>query len=128
MANRFSQRQSCTICLPIAEEEYRNIMNSWTEIRQWIQRAFQETPELFPANTTALGCFPLTPREVGKTYAQGEQFSAGGLRVARSRLRASCLRVLEFLCRLLKHAYSNSSRQPHTPHHGGHRRSHLAHG
>ena len=50
MANGLARRESCTICLPIAEDEYRNIMNSWPDVRQWIQRCFKETPELFPAN------------------------------------------------------------------------------
>ena len=42
--------ESCTICLPITEDEYRQIMNSWPDVRAWIERCFQETPELFPAN------------------------------------------------------------------------------
>jgi hypothetical protein len=50
MANGLAQRESCTICLPIAEDEYRKIMDSWPDVRQWIQRCFKESPELFPAN------------------------------------------------------------------------------
>jgi hypothetical protein len=44
-----SGRKCWTICLPIAEDHYRSIMNSWPDIRSWLLQAYQETPELFPA-------------------------------------------------------------------------------
>src|SRR5438445_75897 len=38
-----------TICLPIRKDRYLQIINSPTRFRQWLDQAFRETPELFPA-------------------------------------------------------------------------------
>lgn len=38
-----------TICLPISPERYQQIIDSPTLFRQWLDQAFQNTPELFPA-------------------------------------------------------------------------------
>jgi hypothetical protein len=50
MANGLARRKCCTICLPIGEDEYRKIMESWPLVRKWIQRQLQAAPELFPAD------------------------------------------------------------------------------
>lgn len=40
---------SCrTICLPITEERYQQIVNDAQPFRQWLEEAFQRAPELFP--------------------------------------------------------------------------------
>ena len=40
---------SCrTICLPVAEEDYEQIVQDSKRFRQWLDQAFQQTPELFP--------------------------------------------------------------------------------
>lgn len=46
--SRASRRQCSTICLPITEDEYRQIMDSWPKVRDWLDRGYQEMPELFP--------------------------------------------------------------------------------
>jgi hypothetical protein len=43
-----TRRPPCTICLPITEDEYRQIMNSWPRFRLWLQRCHAAMPELFP--------------------------------------------------------------------------------
>lgn len=48
-AAKTAVRKSCTICLPIAEDKYRTIMNSWPDFRSWLLQSYQELPELFPA-------------------------------------------------------------------------------
>jgi len=40
---------SCrTICLPITEETYAEIVNDPRKFRHWLDEAYQQTPELFP--------------------------------------------------------------------------------
>lgn len=46
---RPTEHASPTICLPISEEEYRKIMDSWPDVRRWIEESYSKTPELFPA-------------------------------------------------------------------------------
>ena len=43
-----SSRGYCTICLPIAEEAYRQIVNDPVEFRRTIEDCFRRMPELFP--------------------------------------------------------------------------------
>ncbi len=38
-----------TICLPISKDRYLQLIDSPTLFRQWLDRAFRDTPELFPA-------------------------------------------------------------------------------
>ena len=38
-----------TICLPVSKERYRQVIDSPALFRQWLDEAFQATPELFPA-------------------------------------------------------------------------------
>lgn len=38
-----------TICLPISKERYQHLIDSPTLFRQWLDQAFRDTPELFPA-------------------------------------------------------------------------------
>ena len=47
-SSKASVRESCTICLPITEDEYRQIMGSWTKVREWLERCHRDMPELFP--------------------------------------------------------------------------------
>ena len=47
--SKATTRKSCTICLPISETEYRAIMDSWLEVREWLTESHRKTPELFPA-------------------------------------------------------------------------------
>lgn len=44
------RQQSCTICLPSTEAEYRKIMQGWPKVRSWLQRCYKRMPELFPAD------------------------------------------------------------------------------
>src|SRR3954471_2626948 len=37
-----------TICLPIGQDDYLDLVRSPTKFRHWLDRAFQEAPELFP--------------------------------------------------------------------------------
>jgi hypothetical protein len=39
-----------TICLPIAEETYRRVVNDPVAFRRWIDDCFRDAPELFPAD------------------------------------------------------------------------------
>lgn len=43
-----ARRQSCTICLPISEDEYRQLMDSWPKFRAWLEQSCRAVPELFP--------------------------------------------------------------------------------
>ena len=45
-----SSRGHRTICLPIAEEAYRQIVDDPRAFRRAIDDCFRQTPELFPAN------------------------------------------------------------------------------
>src|SRR3954447_14681682 len=45
-----SSRGHRTICLPIAEEAYRHVVNDPVAFRRWIDDCFREAPELFPAD------------------------------------------------------------------------------
>jgi hypothetical protein len=45
-----SSRGHRTICLPIAEEAYPQVVHDPVAFRRWIDDCFRETPELFPAN------------------------------------------------------------------------------
>jgi hypothetical protein len=45
-----SPRQHRTICLPISEEAYPQIVNDPSEFRRTIDDCFRRMPELFPAN------------------------------------------------------------------------------
>jgi hypothetical protein len=45
-----SSRGHRTICLPIAEEAYLQVVHDPVAFRRWIDDRFRETPELFPAN------------------------------------------------------------------------------
>jgi hypothetical protein len=45
-----SSRGHRTICLPIAEETYRHVVNDPVAFRHWIDDCFRKTPELFPVN------------------------------------------------------------------------------
>src|SRR3954451_11253817 len=38
-----------TICLPIGKDLYEQIIDSPREFRRWLDQAYRETPELFPA-------------------------------------------------------------------------------
>jgi len=51
MANGLAGRSSGnirTICLPIGEEEYRQVVDDGAEFRRVVDRCYQEMPELFP--------------------------------------------------------------------------------
>ena len=41
-------RECRTICLPISEDEYRQIVGDRQLFRQWLSKAAAERPELFP--------------------------------------------------------------------------------
>src|SRR3954452_3017632 len=45
-----SSRGHRTICLPIAEVAYLQVVNDPVALRRWIDDCFQKAPELFPAN------------------------------------------------------------------------------
>lgn len=45
-----SSRGHRTICLPIAEEAYPQVVNDPVAFRRWIDDCFQQSPELFPTN------------------------------------------------------------------------------
>src|SRR3954454_12394595 len=45
-----SSRGHRTLCLPIAEEAYPQVVHDPVAFRRWIDDRFRETPELFPAN------------------------------------------------------------------------------
>jgi hypothetical protein len=45
-----SSRGHRTICLPIAEEAYPQVVHDPVAFRRWIDECFRETPELFPRN------------------------------------------------------------------------------
>src|SRR5438874_1861839 len=45
-----SSRGHRTICLPIAEEAYSQVINDPVAFRRWLDGCFRETPELFPAH------------------------------------------------------------------------------
>ncbi|MBI1830730.1 MAG: hypothetical protein HYR84_04685, partial [Planctomycetes bacterium] len=47
-STKVTRRQTCTICLPITEDEYRRIMDSWPKMRAWLTQSFADMPELFP--------------------------------------------------------------------------------
>lgn len=42
-------RRCCTICLPIDQDAYADLVGSPAAFRGWLDRAFREAPELFPA-------------------------------------------------------------------------------
>lgn len=43
-----SPRGSRTICLPLDEQDYVQILSESTAFRAWLDRHYQQTPELFP--------------------------------------------------------------------------------
>jgi len=45
-----SSRGHRTICLPIAEEVYPQVVNDPAAFRRWLDDCYQRTPELFPTN------------------------------------------------------------------------------
>lgn len=47
-ANRLPARGSFTICLPIEEERYAEVVRSPNRFRAWLLDCFAESPELFP--------------------------------------------------------------------------------
>lgn len=48
-ANHSPTRGSRTICLPIGEEEYHDVVKDAKRFREWLLECFTATPELFPA-------------------------------------------------------------------------------
>ena len=71
-------RRCSTICLPIGQDDYREAVASPAAFRGWLDRAFCDTPELFPA-------------AFAKGYRLKDARSSRrlGIRVRRVRLRAT---------------------------------------
>ncbi len=67
-----------TICLPVSKERYQQVIDSPTLYRQWLDEAFQATPELFPAAFAA-----------GYTLKDDRVSVKRGLRLRRIRCKAT---------------------------------------
>ncbi len=70
-------RRCSTICLPIGHDTYAALVGSPAAFRQWLDQAFRDTPELFPAAFAA-----------GYTLKDARSSKRLGVRVRRVRLRA----------------------------------------
>src|ERR1043166_4259574 len=67
-----------TICLPVSPEHYRRLIDSPTLFRRWLDQAFHDTPELFPAAFAH-----------GYTLKDGRVSRKRGLRLRRIRCTAT---------------------------------------
>lgn len=67
-----------TSCLPISKDRYHQLVTSPTRFRPWLDQAFRETPERFPAACAA-----------GYTLTDARVSTQRGLRLRRSRCTAT---------------------------------------
>jgi hypothetical protein len=67
-----------TICLPISKERYQQVIDSPTRYRQWLDQAFRDAPELFPAAFAS-----------GYTLKDDRVSAKRGLRLRRIRCKAT---------------------------------------
>jgi len=51
-AGKPSQRDKCTIILPISQDEYEQIVHKPKQFRAWIDKNYRRHPEIFPKNFT----------------------------------------------------------------------------
>jgi hypothetical protein len=67
-----------TICLPVSKERYQQVVDSPTLYRQWLDEAFRDAPELFPAAFAS-----------GYTLKDDRVSAKRGLRLRRIRCKAT---------------------------------------
>ena len=51
-AGKPSQRDKCTIILPMSQEEYEQIVHKPMQFRAWLDKNYRLHPEIFPATFT----------------------------------------------------------------------------
>jgi hypothetical protein len=71
-------RHCSTICLPVGQDAYAGLVGSPAAFRRWLDRAFRDTPELFPAAFAA-----------GYTLKDARTSRRLGIRLRRVRLAAT---------------------------------------
>src|SRR3954454_9603930 len=71
-------RRCSTICLPIDQHDYRQLIDHPSRFRAWLDRAFHDHPELFPKDFTQ-----------GYRLKDDRTSTKTGLRLRRIRLKAT---------------------------------------